>query len=198
MLEDRARASRLVASLEALGERRAQKSPVEWQVGVDTEVVDAGACVPPGSGLWVRLENLSKGGPHWFTSVVLIDVIGRAWLLNASAPDGVELESHDLEYIGRRPGAARQGVALRWPEEAVIDGPGRVHVVTISSGRPIQLAHLTRALPASETAAFRMQGLDPGRDRDEAEKLDKLPALSRGWGWGSLELELRRPDMKGS
>lgn len=200
ILEDRARARRIM-SLKDCAAESPTPSPIRLTVGaVDAEGADLSINEPlaPDSALWVRLTNTEDPTPAnvtWFASVILIDVIGCPLLLNASLLDGVELEAGGSECVGKRLGGVRSGVVLCWPPE--IPEPRRVRtmeLVLISSRRPLQLGHLTRALPLSEDAAFRMQGLeviedDPYRSGPR-RKPDTKMAASEAWGWQSISLSL--------
>lgn len=209
LLEDRARVARLMKHVEELP-ASPTPSPIEWTVGVETEAVDSGARMEPGSAVWIRLHNTSKDGGNWFVSVVLVDAIGRPLLLNASQVDGIELDQEDTEYIGRRLGAARRGVVLDWPASVIEPGDGRVRLVMLASKRPIQLGHLARSLPVSDIEALLMQGLEPPQPKP-SERTREGPryrqaeirppgaqmVLSEGWDAQIFELVLRQPRAEG-
>lgn len=189
LLEDRARSARLVEALEHTARGHQQTAPVDWELGIDDGEISGGAVVSDGARVWVRLRNPKRGGQHWFASVILIDFLGRPWLLNASQPDGVELEANDLEYVGRRPGAARGGIELRWPDNTQVADDGQVRLLLLVSGRPTQLGHLVHSYPDTEIEAFRMQGAE--LDRAPSDTLSPVPASSKDWRWDCVELRLR-------
>lgn len=192
LLEERARSTRLIEAIERASRTHEQTAPIHWELGVGDHVIAPDFVVAPGDRLWVRLHNRKGGAEHWFASVILIDVIGRPWLLNASQPDGVELEPNDLEYIGRRPGAQRAGIELDWPTRADISRDGRMRLLLLVSGRPLQLGHLVRMYPDGELAGFRMQGGDETR-RDLVHPAP-IPALSNKWRSAFVGLQLRAPN----
>ena len=173
LLEDRARSQRLLERGPASG---GAKIPVVWVLGSGMTTLDEGASLRAGEDLWVHLRNPEIVGQHWFVCVVLIDVAGRPWLLNASQPEGIELEPGDFETIGHRPGAARCGVVLDWPTQVRTPRAHPLPLLFVVSGRPIQLAHLIRTQPVADTLAFRQQGLQPTRAAAEL-----LPELSEDW-----------------
>jgi hypothetical protein len=206
LLEDRARVARLSEVVDSLPPSP-KPSRIEWTVGVETDTISSGAEVAPGSAVWVHLRNPNEEGGNWFVSVVLIDAIGRPMLINASQVDGVELDQRDEEYIGRRTGAARRGLVLDWPDGIVERGSGRLRLLLLASKRPIQLGHLTRALPNSEIEALRMQGLErrrtAARPAGSNYRTTQLPgpqmAHSEGWAAKTFELVLSgaNPNVRG-
>lgn len=195
LLEDRARAIRLLEALEAAARTREQADAVHWELGIDDDRLAPDAEVSPGDRVWIRLHNRKGGGEHWFASVVLIDVIGRPWLLNASQPDGVELEPNDVEYVGRRPGAARTGLALGWPDRADTRQDGHMRVLLLVCGRPLQLGHLVRTVASDELPAFRMHGTDSTERAGDFIHPAPVPALSNRWHSASFGLRLRASHM---
>jgi hypothetical protein len=192
LLEERARSIRLIEAIEHVSRTHEQTAPIHWELGVGDHELAPDFVVTPGDRIWVRLHNRKGGAEHWFASVILIDVIGRPWLLNASQPDGVELEPNDIEYVGRRPGAQRAGIELDWPTHANISRDGKMRLLLLVSGRPLQLGHLVRMYPDGELASFRMQGGDEIR-RDPVHPAP-VPALSDKWRSVSVGFQLRAPN----
>jgi hypothetical protein len=193
LLEERARSIRLLDAIESASRTHEQTAPISWELGIGDHELAPDFVVSPRDRLWIRLRNGKGGAEHWFASVILIDVIGRPRLLNASQPDGIELEPKDLEYIGRRPGAARTGIELDWPNRADISKNGRIRLLLLVSGRPLQLGHLARMYPDGELAAFRMQDGDRTNRGPETAHLAPVPALSNKWRAASVALQLRAP-----
>jgi hypothetical protein len=192
LLEERARSIRLIEAIERASQTHEQTAPIHWELGVGDHVLAPDFVVTPGERIWVRLHNSKGGAEHWFASVILIDVIGRPWLLNASQPDGVELEPNDIEYVGRRPGAQQAGIELDWPTRANISRDGKMRLLLLVSGRPLQLGHLVRMYPDGELASFRMHGGNEPR-RDPVHPAP-VPALSDKWRSASVGFQLRAPN----
>jgi hypothetical protein len=200
LLEDRARAARLLEHVDALPESK-MRCPIEWEVGIERELVVANTEIAPDTALWIKLRNTDPASGNWFASVILIDPIGRPLLLNSSQNDGVELDQGTDEYIGHRPSAARRGVVIDWPGGIVERGSGRVRLVLLASKRPIQLGHLVQQQPSSRFEALRMQGFQAARKRaDErvfrsaiVESPSPKMVLSEGWAAQTFDLLLRAP-----
>lgn len=213
LLEDRARANRLVESLKKLPNKLGE-ARIVFEVGVGEDVLQSGAHLKAGSLLWIHLKNDSDPEMEdtWFIAIVLIDAIGRPRLLSTSQPDGVELGPTDEEYIGRRFGGIATGLKIDWPEQVTnCSSTLPLELLFIMSRRPIQLEHLTHA--ASDRDAFEMQGLknsescrsprfgpftsfEPCTQIERSSPPTKRPGekleVSTGWGWGSFSLILER------
>src|SRR5690606_2668771 len=135
LLDERARALRLLEAIETASQVREQATAIGWELGVDDDPLAPDVALTPGDRIWIRLHNRKAGAERWFVSVVLIDVVGQPWLLNASQPDGVELEPNDVEYVGRRPGGARAGFTLGWPRRADRSRAGQLRLLLLVCGR---------------------------------------------------------------
>ena len=202
LLEDRARARRL----EALSSRPAPgraRPLIEWRVGVDDSELrhDARAswAVEPGQRLWLKFRNAAwepppgEEQPTWFVAAVLIDVIGRPWLLSSSQPEGIELGPGERERIGRRRGARASGFAIEWPKQAVPPRPSpgehRLRLLLSFTRWRVALAHLTHACDGSD--AMRVQGFaEPLVGRTFGSEQPPDLDLDRAWGYESVELGL--------
>lgn len=207
LLEDRARAERLVESATAMRDRSPRRPPLTYEVGVGERVLEwsssgAPPSVEPGAQLWICVRDHSREPPPdqprptWFVAIVLIDAIGRAVLLNSSQVDGIEIGPGEREYVGRRLGAAQRGVVIDWsPEVPAPSQARRLQILFVSSSRPLQLAHLTHAFRESEPSAFHLQGLDApvmGRGIISVDDGPQFELLrTQAWGFSSFALDLR-------
>ncbi|MFV8754887.1 caspase family protein [Nannocystaceae bacterium ST9] len=190
LLEDWARLRRLREAWS----RPSSESPLTWVVGRGEIELAANVTLRCADQVWIRLQNSATSNSHWFVSVILVDVLGRACLLNASQPDGVELEPDDFEYVGRRLGATSIGFTLDWPVGASRDCVGHIELLILASDRPIQLGHLVRVAPSSEIAAFRLQSLGPTHRGRSPAQTQREPVRATRWVWASIGFDLLPPE----
>lgn len=174
LLEDRARSHRLL-SIAAGG-----APPIRLE-GLPAELCADAA-------LALRLECADRGPDSWFVQLVLIDVIGRPWLLAPSQPEGIELRRGETEQIGARLGGP--GLVLGWPKQA-LEHEFHCTLVMLACGRPLQLGHLARPYPADD-AAF-AEGACLRRERRKARNR-REPLLTQRGGVMRFGFTLVRSD----
>ncbi len=201
LLEDRARAARLLAAIEAAAPSAAPDVPLRLRwgwFGPDGRAIASTSASSPGSlprlhvgdRMWLELVHAGTHPPHWFASVIELGADGRPRLLNAREPEGLELEPGSSVRIGLRGQRGRDGLQLVWPAGVPEQGPRPMRLLVLASHRPLPLGHLVRIADPDDDAAFVAQDLPQqlrGRSRGGGPP---APTVSRGWTWMKAELEL--------
>lgn len=209
LLEDRARAARLLAALEASGRWLEHETPLRLRwgtIGPDERRLpgpsEARPRVHVGDRLWLELVHEGDTPPHWFASVIELGADGRPRLLNGREPDGLELAPRGRVCIGVRGQRGPEGLRLVWPTGVPAAGPRSIALLVLASRRPLSLASLVRIADPEDDAAFVAQGLRPppllgGRTRGGPERGgiargggSPAPVGSTAWTWARVELEL--------
>lgn len=204
LLEDRARAGRLLDSARQEATRWPETPPIVFELASGGSPWPSRLAV--GDCMSIRVghrgpEPQGQSFLTWFVSVVLIDPSGRPVLLSSSQPEGIELRPGEQHYIGQRIGADVRGLVTIWPELASDSSrPRKITLALLYSSRPIELNHLTVPLRGSDTSAFITQGLSPelvARGDDDLSKIDEptypnpsLLEIATGWGFAHTELWL--------
>lgn len=164
LLDDRARSGRLLGITSGAPSLRVEGLPNTLRAG---------------DPLVLRLECDPSEPDCWFVQLVLVDGLGRAWLLAPSQPEGIELCRGELESHALR---------VSWPAQASGDALP-CSVVVLACGRPLQLGHLARPHPDDHEAFASALRLSPERRgvRGPAE-----PLLTRRGGVLRLAFTLTR------
>lgn len=172
LLEDRARAHQLEASLLAASASAAHDIDLVWRWGIIgpdeaplTLPIAASPSASPlprihaGDRLWLELDHRRATPRQWFASVLEIGLEGRLLLLNAHEPDGIEVIPGVVSHVGLRGHRRRQGLTYRWPTRVPADGPRLARLLVLASHRPFSLSHLVRTHEPDDLAALAAQGL---------------------------------------
>ena len=184
-LEDWARTRALVSVVES--QPSGGSEALEVRLGIHAEGLrwlEPGlAQARPGERLVVELRRGFERGAL-FVSVILIDVAGRARLLDASEPEGRELLGGQREVIGEHPHSRIRGVELGWPSGVRgCEAAGQLRVVVLASRRPLQLAHLCAAAESERLIPARLsrspRGLQVVRGRLSEPRPRTGPELAR-------------------
>jgi len=201
LLEDRARAARLLAAIEAVAPSAARDVPLRLRwgwFGPDGRALASASATPPvarprmhvGDRMWLELVHEGVNPPHWFANVIELGADGRPRLLNAREPEGLELEPGSTVRIGVRGQRGRDGLRLVWPTGVPGPDPRPVSLLVLASQRPLPLGHLVRIADPDDDAAFVSQDLPPQLRGTTRGGGPPAPVASRGWTWLRVELEL--------
>jgi hypothetical protein len=205
LLEDRARAHRLVNALETNAATAARESTLHWRwgrIGEHKRPITLAAGSPgeaPGEiprlhandRVWIQLCHLGFPPPHWFVNVVEIGVSGRPQLLNAHEPEGIEVVPGVPVYVGLRGLRRREGLPVVWPRRVPTRVPRRCTLLVLASQRPISLGHLVRTPAPDDWAAFAAQGLFASKPPPGARgSAPAPPVATAAWTGGRIDYEL--------
>ncbi|MEM7157080.1 MAG: hypothetical protein AAF799_29780 [Myxococcota bacterium] len=202
LLEDRARARRLLDSLATASPHAATSTDVTWSWGVlgpDGEAISlpstlpTGASLPrvrAGSRLWIALEHRGTTPRQWFASVLELSVEGRLNLLNTHEPEGMELRPGARRYVGRRAHRRRQGLTCRWPARVPKDHPRAQQLLILASRRPIAMGHLITPPSPDDPTAFAAQGLNLAVPSPNRGAMHRPFTVSEQWTMGRIDFEL--------
>ncbi len=201
LLEDRARARRLVSTLESSAPTALAESTLEWRLGVigphEKTIELTRPADPPGvirlhadDRITIELGHRGFPPPHWFVALILLDVDGRPRLLNTREPDGLELVPEAHVNVGIRRHRKQQGLPLRWPAKVPKQRSRLASLLMIASHRPIALGHIVRCPHPEHESAFLDQALlskPRGRTRGAGPR---PPVATTGWTWGRIDFEV--------
>jgi hypothetical protein len=198
LLEDRARAQRLVGALQANASTAARETTLYWRWGmigrhedpIELTGHDGMPRVHVGDRLWMQIGHRGFPPPHWFVSVVEIGVAGRPQLLNAHEPEGMEVGPGNSFYVGLRGHRKQQGLPLHWPSRVPPRGSRPSTLLMIASQRPIALGHLVRTPHPQDPAAFLAQGMLAEPYESTRGASSTPPVASPAWTWGRIDFEL--------
>jgi Caspase domain len=202
LLEDRARAQRLLTALQDNATTAATETALHWRWGrmrsynepleLTVEANDQHG-VPRlhvGDLIWIELMHRGFPPMHWFVSVIEIGVAGRPQLLNTREPEGMEVAPGPSVHVGKRGLHQHQGLPLHWPPRVPREVPCRSTLLVIASRRPISLGHVVRSPEPEDPAAFLAQGLLADPDTSTRGAPAKPPVASSAWTWGRIDFEL--------
>ncbi len=201
LLEDRARAQRLLESLETHAPSMQRDAPLGWKwerCHDDGRFIEILGARSPESqprlhvGDHVRIQVSHHGDlpPRWFVCAIDIGAAGRPSLINVREPEGVEVIPSEVVYIADRGHRRRCGIQVRWPEGVPRCQPRAATLLLLASRRPIALGHVVCTPDPDDASGFWAQGLvNADRDASRGARV-KRPALSRGWTWKRIDFVL--------
>lgn len=191
VLEDWAR-SQLLVDVVAHGPSPSSRLPVNLRWSLcdtdrDLELPPRGAELREGQQIVFALAHAGLTPEPWYVCAIDLGVAGEPVLLNATEPDGLEIQPRQTLYLGRRYSREPSGIVLRWPELVPRDRPRPGRIIFLLSLRPLELGHMAQTSAWPSAYGDSNVG-SPWRDSD---LVSLPPAPSSDWAWVELTYRLQ-------
>lgn len=163
---------------------------VRWSVcdaDRDIELPPSGVELQEGQQIVVALAHTGLTPEPWYVCAIDLGVAGEPVLLNATEPDGLEIQPRQTLYLGRRHSKEPSGIVLRWPELIARDRPRPGRIIFLLSLRPLELGHMAQCSAWPSAYGDPNVG-SPWRDSD---LVSLPPAPSSDWAWAELTYQLQ-------